>query len=204
MGHLGRSVSRLLAVSGLALAAMAAAAFPAINLPPGVVTVAHLRLPDGHPFRLTLQRIRFDGRQYLCLAVRQTFHIAPGRPGGSSASTGQCQGPLPLPNKPLVAVMGDPTACKPRPAQLVWGLALKNVTVSLRSGGREQIAARRDIPARLHARGDVFFVWSRTAPDSLVARDRAGRVLETDEINAGRVPFFVTECKLHPTSGSQG
>lgn len=177
---------------------------PAINLPPGVVTVARLRLPDGHPFRLTLQRIRFEGRQYVCLAVTETFHIAPGKPEVSIASTGQCEGPLPLPHKPLVAVMGDPTACKPRPAQLVWGLALKGVTVALRSRGREQVAVRRNIPANLHARGNVFFVWSRAAPDSLVARDPAGRAIETYVINARRTPVFATECKLHPPSGSLG
>ena len=163
---------------------------PAINLPPGVVTVAKLREPDGTRFSLTLQRIRFEGRQYVCLAVTQ------------GASTGsRCEGPLPLPDRPLVAVMGDPTVCKPYPAQLVWGLALTNVSVALRSGGREHVATRRSIPAALRARGNVFYLWARSAPDSLVARNGNGSAVETYPINSASVPAFATLCKHPPASG---
>jgi len=163
---------------------------PAINLPPGVVTVAQLREPDGTPFTLTLQRIRFEARQYVCLAVTQG-------PGTSQ----QCEGPLPLPDRPLVAVMGDPTVCKPHPAQLVWGLALTHVTVALPAEGREQPATRRSIPAELGARGNVFYVWARSAPDSLVARNANGSVVETYLINTASVPVFAALCKHEPGSG---
>ena len=163
---------------------------PAINLPPGVVTVAQLREPDGTPFKLTLQRIRFEGRQYVCLAVTQ---------GPGTAS--QCEGPLPLPDRPLVAVMGDPTVCKPHPAQLVWGLALTNISVAIRSGGREHIGTRRSIPAELRARGNVFYAWARLAPDSLVARNANGQAVETYPINTASVPVFAAQCKHPPTSG---
>jgi hypothetical protein len=163
---------------------------PAINLPPGVVTVAQLREPDGTPFSLTLQRIRFESRQYVCLAVTQ---------GPGTAS--RCDGPLPLPDRPLVAVMGDPTACKPHPAQLVWGLALTNVSVALRSGGGEHVATRRSIPAQLRARGNVFYVWAHSAPDSLVARNANGRAVETYPINTASMPVFATLCEHQPASG---
>ncbi len=165
---------------------------PAINLPPGVVTVARLREPDGTPFSLTLQRIRFEGRQYVCLAVTQ---------GPGTAS--RCEGPLPLPDRPLVEVIGDPTACKPHPAQLVWGLALTNVSVALDSGGREHVATRRSIPAELRARGNVFYVWAHSAQDSLVARNANGRAVETYPINTASMPVFATLCKHQPAS-SQG
>lgn len=164
---------------------------PAINLPPGVVTVARLRQPDGTPFSLTLQRIRFERRQYVCLTVTE------GR-----GSTQQCEGPLPLADRPLVAVMGDPTVCRPRPAQLIWGLALTNVSVALRSAGRERTAARRFIPAALHARGNLFFIWARSAPDSLIARNTTGRVEERYTINSGRVPVFATFCRHQPSTGA--
>jgi hypothetical protein len=163
---------------------------PAINLPPGVVTVARLREPDGTLFSLTLQRIRFEGRQYVCLAVTQ---------GPSTAQ--QCEGPLPLPDRPLVAVMGDPTVCKPHPAQLVWGLALTNVSVAIRSGGREQVATRRSIPVGLRARGNLFYGWARSAPDSLVARNANGKAVETYPINTASVPAFAESCKHQPTTG---
>jgi hypothetical protein len=158
----------------------------AINLPPGVVTVLRSRVPDGQPFRLTLQRIRFEGRQYVCLYVYE------GRGAG-----GKCEGPLPLPDRPLVAVMSDPTVCKPRPAQLLWGLALTDVSVALRAGGHERTAARRSIPAALDARGDLFFIWARSAPDSLIARNRNGIVVARYTVNSGRVPVFASFC-LHP------
>jgi hypothetical protein len=163
---------------------------PAINLPPGVVTVARLREPDGTPFSLTLQRIRFGGRQYVCLAVTQ-----------GNGSSQQCEGPLPLPDRPLVAVMGDPTVCKPHPAQLVWGLALTNVSVAIRTGEREHSATRRSIPAELRARGNVFYVWARSAPDFLVARNANRKVVETYPINTVSVPEFAISCKQQPTSG---
>jgi hypothetical protein len=150
-----------------------------------VVTVAQLREPDGRPFALTLQRIRFQGRQYVCLADTQNGQ--------------RCVGPVPLPNRPLVAVIpGEPTVCKPRPAQLVWGLALNDVSVALRSGGRERVATRRSIPAALKARGNIFYVWARSAPDSLVARNANGRLVETYPINTASVPAFVALCHTHP------
>ena len=167
-----------------------AAGGPAINLPPGVVTVARLREPDGTPFSLTLQRIRFEGRQYVCLAVTE----------GPGTAT-RCEGPLPLPDRPLVEVMGDPTACKPRPAQLVWGLALTDVSVALDSEGREHVAARRSIPAELRARGNVFYVWAHSAQDSLVARNANGRAVETYPINTASVNMLATLCKHQPASG---
>lgn len=114
----------------------------------------------------------------------------------------QCEGPLPLPHKPLLAVMGDPTVCKPRPAQFIWGLALEDVTVWLRSAGRKQVAARRGIPASLRAGGNVFFIWSRSTPDSLVARYNHGRAIESYEINSRRVSFFAADCKLHRHLGA--
>jgi hypothetical protein len=154
------------------------------------VTVLRSSLPDGQPFRLTLQRIRFQGRQYVCLAASEG--------GGTS---GQCEGPLPLPDRPLVAVMSYPTVCSPRPAQLVWGLALTDVSVALRAAGHEQTAARRSIPAALHARGNLFFIWARSAPDSLIARNRSGKVVATHPINSGRVPVFATYCRHHPSTG---
>lgn len=157
---------------------------PAINLPPGVVTVAQLREPDGAPFKLTLQRIRFEGRQYVCLAVTQ----------GADTSQ-QCKGPLPLPDRALVAVIGDPSVCIPHPAQLVWGLALTNLNVAIRSGGRERVAARRSIPAGLRARGNVFYVWARSTTDSLVARNANGKVVETYPISTANVPEFAVPCK---------
>jgi hypothetical protein len=163
---------------------------PAVNLPPGVVTVAQLRQPDGTPFSLTLQRILFQHRQYLCLAVAE---------GPSNEQ--QCHGPLPLPDRPLVAVEGFPTVCKPHPAQLVWGLALTNVSVALRSGGREYVATRRSIPAALRARGNLFYVWARSAPDSLVARDANGKAVETYPINSASLPVFAALCKHQTTSG---
>ena len=163
---------------------------PAINLPPGVVTVAQLREPDGTPFKLTLQRIRFEGRQYVCLAVTEG-------PGTSQ----QCKGPLPLPDRALVAVMGDPTVCKPHPAQLVWGLALTNVSVAIRSGGREHVAARRSIPAQLGAPGSVFYIWAQSNPDSLVARNANGAIIETYPINTASVSAFAAACTHQPTSG---
>jgi hypothetical protein len=103
-----------------------------------------------------------------------------------------------LRDRPLVAVMGDPTACEPQLAQLVWGLALGNVTVALRSAGHERIAARRPIPAGLGARGSVFFVWARSAPDSLVARALNGGVAETYSVNDTPTPYFANECRAAP------
>ena len=93
----------------------------------------------------------------------------------------------PIPSdRPLVAVMGDPTVCKPHPAQLVWGLALTNISVAIRSGGREHIGTRRSIPAELRARGNVFYAWARLAPDSLVARNANGQAVETYPIRGRR------------------
>jgi hypothetical protein len=162
---------------------------PVINLPPGVVTVLQSSLPNGQPFRLTLQRIRFQGREYVCLAASE-----------SGGTTQQCA-PLPLPDRPLVAVMSYPTVCSPRPAQLVWGLALTDVTVALRVGGHDLTAARRSIPAALHARGNLFFIWARSAPDSLIARNRSGKVVATHPINSGSVPVFASYCRHHPSLG---
>lgn len=163
---------------------------PAINLPPGVVTVARLRLPNGAPFSLTLQRIRFERRQYLCLAVIQ-----------GSGTSQACQNPLPLPDRPLVAVMADPAACKPHPVQLVWGLALTDSTVALRAGGRDQVAVRRSIPPQLRARGNVFYVWARSAPDSLLAKTASGKVVETLPINATHVLVSKWACKQLANGG---
>jgi hypothetical protein len=171
-------------------------------LPPGVVTVLRSRLPDGTPFSLTLQRIRFQGRQYVCLAVTAQFRLRFGKPAVGSDTTGQCEGPLPLQNRPLVAVMGDPTVCKPHPSQLVWGLALKHVTVVLRSSGRERVAARRAIPPALRARGNVFFIWARSTPDSLLARGADGKTKEIYPINAAPLPGFAGECNHRSPNGT--
>jgi hypothetical protein len=163
---------------------------PAINLPPGVVTVARLRLPDGTPFSLTLQRIRFQGHQYECLAVTRPFR-------GGRATSSNCQNPLPLPDTPLVLVTGGLSACKPRPVQLIWGVALKNVSVALRSAGHEQTVTRRAVPAALRARGSVFFIWARGAPDALIARHQDGKIAETYALNSRRVPPVAAECNEH-------
>lgn len=146
---------------------------PAINLPPGTVTVARLREPNGTPFRLTLQRIRFQGHKYLCLAVVQR-------------GTGQsCENPLPLPDRPLVVVTNFPMVCKPHPAQLVWGLALSDVSVAVRAGGGEEVAARKSIPAALRVPGSLFYVWAQSAPATLVARATGGTVVETRPVDSG-------------------
>lgn len=160
---------------------------PAINLPPGVVTMLRQRPPHGTPFAVTLQRILFQRRQYVCFAVRQG-------PGTSS----QCRGPLPLPNKPLVAVESFPTICKPRPAELVWGLALKDVRVELQYSDRSVIAARKPIPAGLHARGTFFYVWASSAPNSLIARSKTGRLEETYALRGGHALPFGAVCKRPP------
>ena len=160
---------------------------PAINLPPGVVTMMRQRPAHVTPFAVTLQRILFQGRQYVCLAVTQG-------PGTSS----QCRGPLPLPDKPLVAVETFPTICRPRPAELIWGLALKDVAVELRYPGRSVIAERKPIPAGLHARGTFFYVWARSAPDSLVARSKTGKLEQTYLLSGGHALPFDAICKLHP------
>jgi hypothetical protein len=111
---------------------------------------------------------------------------------------------LPLRYRPLVAVMGDPTACGPQLVQLVWGLALANVTVALRSAGHERAAARRPIPAGLGARGSVFYVWASSAPDSLVARALNGHVAETYSVNDTPTPYFASECRATlPRPGSR-
>lgn len=155
---------------------------PAINLPPGTITVARLRDPDGKPFRLTLQRIRFVGHNYLCLAVVQR-------------GTGQsCENPLPLPDRPLVVFTNFPVVCKPHPAQLVWGLALSDVSVAVRAGGRDERATRKSIPAALHVPGSLFYVWAGSASTDLVARSPAGRIVETLPINSKGVPTPAAIC----------
>jgi hypothetical protein len=189
------AIAALVLVSGVVILptplAAGATSSPVINLPPGVVTVLRSSLPDGQPFSLTLQRIRFQGRQYVCLAASE---------GRALGTTQECP-PLPLPDRPLVAVMSYPTVCSPRPAQLVWGLAVTDVSVALRAAGHELTAARRSIPAALHARGNLFFIWARSAPDSLIARNRSGKVVETHPINSGPVPVFASYCRHHPSLG---
>ena len=123
----------------------------------------------------------------MCLAVAQG-------PGTSS----QCRGPLPLPDKPLVAVETFPTICKPRPAQLIWGLALKGVTVELQYPGLSVIAGRKPIPAGLRARGTFFYIWARSAPNSLIARSRTGKLEQTYALSGGHALAFGAECKLSP------
>lgn len=66
------------------------------------------------------------------------------------------------------------------------------------AGGREQGATLRSIPAELGARGNVFYVWARSAPDSLVARNPNGKVVETYPINTARAPVFAALCKHKP------
>lgn len=166
---------------------------PAINLPPGVVTVARLTFPDGRPFSLALQRIGFEGRRYVCLEVANKIRLGPGKGGVQTEGTQQCEGPVPLRKRPLVAVMGSPIACKPRVAQLVWGLALRDVTVTLRSGTAERSTVRKRIPSALGAPGTLFYAWSYAAPASLIARASGGALAETYVIDSSGA--LATSCR---------
>lgn len=152
---------------------------PAINVSPGVVTVARLRTPDGRPFSLTLQRICFQGAEYLCENVVQL-----------DGSGGDCLGPVPLEKKPLISMTGDPSGCTPRQYQLVWGIAQRNVSVALVSPTGEQAATRRPIPNALRAPGDLYHVWAYAAPDHLIARNAKGKIVESDPINDTARPYF--------------
>jgi hypothetical protein len=138
-----------------------------------------LRTPDRKSFSLTFQRICFQGAEYLCLNVVQR-----------DGSGGDCLGPVPLEKKPLIAVMSDPSGCKPRQYQLVWGIAQRNVSVALVSPGGERSATRRALPGALRTHGDLYYVWAYATPDHLVARKANGKVVESYPINDAAAPYF--------------
>jgi hypothetical protein len=148
----------------------------AVDLGPGVVTVAQLRTPAGKPFTLTLQRISFQGREYICLDANTKQATIGGSPPKSSS--GDCVAPLPLSlarQRGIIYVRGDPAGCSPRPYQLVWGLARPDVAVALSSPHGERPAIRRSVPAALRTQADLFYVWAAATPNRLVARDHAGK-----------------------------
>jgi hypothetical protein len=135
---------------------------PAVSLPPGVVTVAHGRTSRGVPFTITMQRIRFLGKQDLCITEKPKGNQeCPSYPLGSGAPAvllGTAEGSCPVPHHGLLA-----------------GLLLRpGLTAWLKTPSRTYELEHATVPASLSVPGGIFYGALTRKPVELILRDRHG------------------------------
>ena len=103
------------------------------------------RLPppcsSGASFTLGVQAMYTKPGRSVCLDFTVTRT-------DSSSGSGTCTGSPPRPRQPLIAFTTGPTACKPHPMELIWGLARFGVRVQLLSKSGSQAAAVESLRQR--------------------------------------------------------
>jgi hypothetical protein len=171
---------------------------PGLPRKPGVVTFARLPAPAGTPKTVTLtsQIFELHGKRYVALRATQVTSTKVG------SSTGPCVRPLPLANRPLVAIA---TAgwCTPAPVELVWGLATRGTTVLLTTPGATITAHRSRSAATFDARASLYYAFARGAPVHVV-HSATGAIIANQLVNAQLQPYGCNAQRIGvgPTSST--
>jgi hypothetical protein len=158
---------------------------PAVSLAPGVVVVARGRTSHGAPFAITMQRIRFLGKQDLCITEKPNGNQeCPSYPVGGGAPVfllGTAGGSCPVSHHGLLA-----------------GLLLRpGLTAWLKTSSRIYELRRTLVPAELGVPGGLFYGTLTRGPAKLMVRDRHGASVYTRRI-AGTTPRTI--CGKHGPS----
>jgi hypothetical protein len=158
---------------------------------PGVVTLARLPAPAGIPKTATLtsQIFELHRKRYVALRASQVTSTKVG------SSTGPGVGPLPLANRPLVAIA---TAgwCTPAPVELVWGLAARGTAVLLTTPGATITAHRSRSATTFDARASLYYAFARSAPVHVVVRSATGATVANQLVNAQLQPYGCNAKRL--------
>jgi hypothetical protein len=158
---------------------------PATLLPPGFVKVASGLAPHDDPWVFSLQRLRAQGLDVLC--VDQTPDQGgrcfpyPGQPNSDAA------GNPPLSATPPILLTGGAGTCSPPSYQVTTGLVMRtglSVWFTTPTSTRRVPLVRLD--PRLGIPGGAFATLFTRGPITLIARDTAGRIVYSARVtNSG-------------------
>jgi hypothetical protein len=156
----------------------AARSYPVDQLPPGHVTLAHARTPDG-AVAITLHRIRYFGHVSLC--VNETHDG-----GGSEGCARYPLGPhsnQPIGDAPVWWATDYMQACTKARFQVVSGIVLRGgLTAWLRSSGGVTRMPTTAIPKAFGVAGGLIYATTGDAPASVSLRNAQGAVVYSEPV----------------------
>jgi hypothetical protein len=153
---------------------VAATSHPVYQLPPGHITLAEARTPQG-PVAIALHRIRYFGHVSLCVSESDVR-------GGSAQSCAN----YPLGPKSNQSIGNSPVwwadnllmTCAKAPFQVVSGVILRRgITAWLRTPAGVSRMPAAAVPKGFGVWGGLVYATITTAPDSVTLRNAKGKTV---------------------------
>ena len=152
----------------------AARSYPVVQLPPGHITLAEARTPEG-PVAIALHRIRYFGHVSLC--VNETD----AKGGGDGSCAKYPLGPTSNQNighAPVWWATDLLMLCTKPHFQVVSGVVLRpGITAWLRTPAGVSRMPTAAVPKAFGVAGGLVYATITTAPDSVTLRDADGRTV---------------------------
>jgi hypothetical protein len=153
---------------------VAARSYPVYQLPPGHITLAEARTPQG-PVAIALHRIRYFGHVSLCVSETDAK-------GGSDQSCANYPiGPKSNQNighAPVWWATDLLMACTKPHFQVVSGVVLRpGITAWLRTPAGVSRMPTASVPKAFGVAGGLLYATITTAPDSVTLRDANGKTV---------------------------
>jgi hypothetical protein len=153
---------------------VAARSYPVFQLPPGHVTLAQARTPQG-PVAIALHRIRYFGHVSLCVSETDA------KGGGEQSCANYPIGPKSnqnIGNSPVWWASNLLTICAKPHFQVVSGVILRpRITAWLRTPAGMSRMPTAAVPKAFGVAGGLVYATITTAPDSVTLRDATGKTV---------------------------
>jgi hypothetical protein len=142
---------------------------------PFFVALARGTTPDGRPFTIEDDEVRFHGETEFGLEARPGRHIAPGdseiEVGGTS--------------KTRAFSFSVASECEPHPYTILYGiLASPGASVQVRTSAGLVALTKVEIPAKLNSGGTLFYGAFASLPPELVVQRSDGTTLYSESLAA--------------------
>jgi len=169
-----RTASQTTAAAQTVARPVAATSYPVVQLPPGHVTLAEARTPQG-PVAIALHRIRYFGHVSLCVSQTDA------RGGGDQSCANYPIGPKSHQNigtAPVWWAANLLMACSKPRFQVVSGVVLRpGITAWLRTPAGVSRMPTAAVPKAFGVAGGLVYATISTAPDSVTLRDANGKTV---------------------------
>ena len=151
-----------------------ASSYPVHQLPPGRITLAEARTPQG-PVSIALHRIRYFGHVSLCVSETDA------RGGGEQSCANYPIGPKSnqnIGNAPVWWASNLLMICAKPHSQVVSGVILRpGITAWLRTPAGISRMPTAAVPKPFGVAGGLVYATIATAPDTVTLRDAAGKTV---------------------------